>query len=67
MSKNWEVAKVQSIPTCDICNSAPAVADAPTSLPGNPWGYLCQSCWELDGRWPNKVGCGIGQRLVLEN
>lgn len=61
---DWTVAHMTTIPKCDICNEAEATVDAPVKAAGNPWGYLCHSCWQLDGRWPNRLGLGIGQRLI---
>ncbi len=42
----------------------PAAYDAETSLPGNPWGFLCEGCFVELGTGRG-LGMGRGQRLVL--
>ena len=61
---DWTIAEMSNIPTCDICGLAKATVDAATKMDGNPWAYMCDDCWETDGRTPGKLGLGIGQRLI---
>lgn len=63
MSKDWSVAEVDSFPNCDICHKHEAKYDGAYLAIGNPWAFMCESCWATYG--VGRLGIGIGQRLVL--
>lgn len=59
MANTWIV--VPSIPTCDVCKSAPAYADGRTTM--GPWANMCKACFDQIG---TGLGLGVGQQLLTE-
>jgi hypothetical protein len=68
--KDWSIAVVAEKPMCDICPKFGFIAkvaeyDAKTQFAGNPWAFMCESCYGYFGY--DRLGLGYGQRLVPES
>lgn len=59
------VARVTSLPDCDLCTAAgqttKAAYDAKTLM--GPWAYMCEQHFQSHGM--GRIGTGWGQRLVV--
>jgi hypothetical protein len=60
-----ETVKMSYRPDCDVCSKTNgAVVDSPTTI--GPWGYLCEDCWKLYGRYYDRLGIGLGQKIIID-
>jgi hypothetical protein len=66
-NKDWTVAEVSELPSCNFCSKEAAYDTATNraSRAGTIWAYLCEEHYATESI--GKLGLGLGQKLVVSN